>query len=563
MSNKNIRSPRTGKNLKIITAVAVAVCILINLLICLIPASAMRMEVTKDGNLSISEDTKNFLNSMSNETVAYVVDADGTDRRFEYFMQEIDACSDKIKVKFVKSDSDEIQQVIRDNSITTVEILPYSLIISGKNGATFIAYENMMYYMLDSALHEFVGSDRLDIKSYRECLQYVESGISQDPENATTWQNVKDLLLNNSVRVFYGEEIICRMVEYVNVDSFPARYYVTGHGEKELNKTELGYNMAYMSVSYSISYYKQLDTSKIDALPEDAVALIILDPKSDFSAQEAQMFINFVKKGGDVTLVTSDGCRSMPNIMSVVNAFGLSAENGLLTEEKEIKKPETDEEPTDTEKSGEEADGEQGTGTENETPSTYISDSVEVTPNAKHGAMAFLLGNFGQNVTCNVKNANSILYENVDPNVELTPLLTTSDKVMLDGVKVNKALATAVIAEYVTSKGMISWYTGAESYTVDLMKKDSNGKYDTQGKSEEELEAMVSDLLNVYSVSGMMLLSPKSYESEIPSVAPKPFANDLFNVTDKNFIVYIVVALLLTLGVCAIGGAVCYSRRKR
>ncbi|MBE6668381.1 MAG: hypothetical protein E7607_08765 [Ruminococcaceae bacterium] len=571
MENKNIKIPRKGKNLKIITAVAVAVCIVINVIVCLLPISAMRLEVSKDGNYSISEDTRSFLNSLKNETVAYVVDSDGSDRRFEYFMQEIDACSDKLKVKFIKSDSEEMQQVIKENGITTVEILPYSIIVAGKNGATFISYENTMYYLVDSALYSFIGSDRLDVNGYRECLQYVESGIAQDVENAATWQNIKDLLLNNSVRVFYGEEIICRMVEYVNVETFPARYYVMGHGETELNKTELGYNLAGLCQAYSISYYKPLDTTKLTAIPDDASALVILDPKSDFSAEEAQMLIDFVKRGGDITLVTSNGCLSMPNLMSVANAYGLYGEKGLITEEIEIEAPESEgsepaekeEQESDNGESGEpNTDGNPNGNDENKVPQTQISNEVLVSPNTNHEAMALLVQNNTVGIP-SIKNANAITYKNVDPNVELTPLLTTSDKVMLDGVKVEKSLAVAVIAEYVTSGGMLAWYTGAESYTYDILERTSKGEFDIEGMDETQLTELATKLYNVSAVLGTAVLSPFSYETEIPTVAPKPFANDLLNVTDRNFIVYTIVALFLVIGVGAIGGAICYKRKKK
>ena len=544
MENRKNNTPGKGKNLKVITAIAVAVCIVINILVGILPSSLRRIEVSKDNVYSVSEDTKKFLDSLSAETVAYVVDADGSDRRFEYFMEAIGSCSEKLKVEFVKSGSEKIQNVINENGITSVEITPYSLIVTGKNGATFIAYENMMYYIVDSSLQSFVGSDKLDMKSYRECLQYVESGISQDPDNASTWQNIKDILLYNSVRVFYGEEVVCRMAEYVNVEHFPARYYVTGHGEKGLNTTELGYNMAVLCQSYSISYYSALDTTKLDALPEDAVALVILNPTSDFSAAEAQMFINFVKAGGDITLITSDSCTSMPNIMSVVNAFGLSAEKGTITEEVEVKAS-LDEEP----------DEDTATDTDETVAETYISESVQVTPNTNHRAMAMFTLDELKGIYPSIKNANSIAYENIDPTrVIPTPLLTTSDKVMLNGEKTEKSLATAVIADYITTGGMLAWFTGAESYCYDMLESDA-----TETISEEEYAAMYS---NIYSVMSMVVLSPTNYATNIPTVSPKPFANDILNVTDKNFVIYTLVMILLVVGVAGLGAGIYYTRRK-
>ena len=555
MENRKNNTPGKGKNLKVITAIAVAVCIVINILVGILPSSLRRIEVSKDNVYSVSEDTKKFLDSLSAETVAYVVDADGSDRRFEYFMEAIGSCSEKLKVEFVKSGSEKIQNVINENGITSVEITPYSLIVTGKNGATFIAYENMMYYIVDSSLQSFVGSDKLDMKSYRECLQYVESGIAQDPDNATSWQNMKDILLSDSIRVFYGEEIVCKMAEYVNVDYFPARYYIMGHGETELSKTELGYNMAILCQSYSISSYKALDTTKLDSLPEDAVALVILDPKSDFSEAEAQMFIDFVKAGGDITLITSNDCLSMPNVMSVAKEFGLSAENGLITEEIEIKDP-LEEEPDDDTSDANDQEEVQGP-VQTPEKNTEISDSVQVTPNTNHGAMAMFTLDELSGIYPRVENANSIEYRNIDPNnVLLTPLLTTSDKVMLDGEQTGRSLATAVIADYITTGGMLAWFTGAESYCHEVLASDTKETF-----GEDEYTALYG---NIYSAMSMVLLSPTSYDSFVPkTLSPKPFANDVLNVTDKSFVAYTLIMIVLVIGVASLGAGIYYTRKKK
>lgn len=563
MGNRKINTPGKGKNLKTVTAIALAVCVVINVLVGILPASLRRVEVSKDNLYSVSEETKLFLNSLSGETVAYVVDADGSDRRFEYFMEEIGSCSEKLKVKFVKSDSEIIQNVIQENGITSVEITPYSLIVTGKNGATFIAYENTMYYIVDSALQSYIGIDKLDMLSYRDFLQYVESGIAQDPDNATSWQNMKDILLNNSIRVFCGEEVVCRMAEYVNV----ARYYVTGHGEKEFYKTEFGYNMALLCYNNSISYYDVLDTTKIDTLPEDAVALVILDPKSDFSEAEAQMFIDFVKAGGDITLITSNDCLSMPNVMSVAKEFGLSAENGLITEEVEIKES-LEEEPDDDTSAANGQDEVQGPEQipeedieDDESTKTYISETVEVTPNTNHNSMAFLSNISTSENYPAVKNANSIIYENVDPqNVKLTPLLTTSDKVMLDGIKTERALATAVVADYITTGGMLAWFTGAESYAYDIIARTTEGNYDTQNLDADQLEELNMKIINIYAVLGMAYLSTVSYEK---TLSPKPFANDVLNVTDKSFVAYTLIMIVLVIGVASLGAGIYYTRKKK
>ena len=592
MGNRKNNTPGKGKNLKAVTAIALAVCVVINILVGILPASLRRVEVSKDNLYSVSEETKLFLDSLNGETVAYVVDADGSDRRFEYFMEEIGSCSEKLKVKFVKSDSEVIQNVIAKSGIAAEKITPYSVVTIGKNGEQYMvrSYEDMMRYSIDSSIqttlcnllylydsslynlvYQIQYNGQVTIEGYRICAQIIDAYIANDAENASSYQSVKDALLNNSIRVFCGEEFVCRMAEYVNVDNFPARYYVTGHGEKDFYKTEFGYNMALFCYNFSNSYYDVLDTTKLDTLPEDAVALVILDPKSDFSESEAQMFIDFVKAGGDITLITSNDCLSMPNVMSVAKEFGLSAENGLITEEVEIKES-LEEEPDDDTSGANGQDEVQGPEQipeedieDDESTKTYISDTVEVTPNTNHNSMAFLSDISASEIYPSVKNANSIIYENVDPkNVTLSPLLTTSDKVMLDGIKTERALATAVVADYITTGGMLAWFTGAESYAYDVIARTTEGNYDTQNLDADQLEELNMKIINIYAVLGMAYLSPTSYDSFVPkTLPPKPFANDVLNVTDKSFVAYTLIMIVLVIGVASLGAGIYYTRKKK
>ena len=69
-----------------------------------------------------------------------------------------------------------------------------------------------------------------------------------------------------------------------------------------------------------------------DSIPEDAQALIINGPTSDFSSDDASKVIDYINKGGKLFVTLSYTDADMSNFYSVLNEFGITAVEGMVME---------------------------------------------------------------------------------------------------------------------------------------------------------------------------------------------------------------------------------------
>ena len=71
----------------------------------------------------------------------------------------------------------------------------------------------------------------------------------------------------------------------------------------------------------------------IDSVPEDASAVVIHVPTGDLSAEEADMLIAYLDRGGSVVLMTDYIAQGqMENLLRVTSAMGLTAGQGIIVE---------------------------------------------------------------------------------------------------------------------------------------------------------------------------------------------------------------------------------------
>ena len=87
---------RSGGLLTVILLV-VAVMVL-NTGVFLIPNRVARVDLTEEEVFTVSEKTEQFLRELSGEVTVYVLDADGSNQRFEYFLQELDGCGKNLTI---------------------------------------------------------------------------------------------------------------------------------------------------------------------------------------------------------------------------------------------------------------------------------------------------------------------------------------------------------------------------------------------------------------------------------------------------------------------------------
>lgn len=511
---------RTGrkakKSLKRTAAVLVALTVIINAVAYLLPKNITRHDMTSAGSYTLSESTRAYLRSLETDVTLYVLDADGSDKKYEYFLEEVDSCSRKLKIKW--TGSEDVPELLSEIGANAEDITPYFIIAKSERRTSFVDSSSMLYYYTENSTLNSLGYSSMSVTEYYEYISLFAQYASTDSEYASQYAQVVQYLLYDTELYFQGEEYLCRVLEYVTIENIPSRYVITGHGETPFSKTVLGYLMSRYASGYGVEY-QQLDTAAGAEIPSDAVSLLIFHPQYDISEEEARQYRDYLDGGGQITLISGQNNLSMPNLMSVLNAYGLSATEGEVGEWVE-----------------ESVDG---------AVQSVARDAVSVYPNTAHESMSAVEG---ISVSPIISGANAISFDNTaDSTLRLTPVLTTSEKAYVGADKETLAPATVAAAAEREGGAKLLWFTGAESFS-----------YVTIENAEDE-DLIYSNCLCVIST---MEWVPMNYTSRVEVQEGEPYGSNIVSVSDSGFVWFAAVVAVFALSLAVIGLTVCYRRKR-
>lgn len=126
---------------------------------------------------------------------------------------------------------------------------------------------------------------------------------------------------------FAGENAVTNAIHYVTSDNLPKVYTLSGHGEQELSADITA------MIKQDNMEVEALSLLALDAVPEDAAAIIINAPSSDLGDDETALLISWLEGSGSVVLLTDyieEG--SMQNLLKITAAMGLTVQNGIVIE---------------------------------------------------------------------------------------------------------------------------------------------------------------------------------------------------------------------------------------
>ena len=123
-----------------------------------------------------------------------------------------------------------------------------------------------------------------------------------------------------------AEGQITSAIAYVTSDKNPIIYNVTGN-----NESALGQNFSSAIAKENIEL-KTLDLMKVDQIPDDADALMILAPETDINESELQILRDYVEKGGNIYMTYRYTEKSLDNLNSLVADYHLEVKRGVIME---------------------------------------------------------------------------------------------------------------------------------------------------------------------------------------------------------------------------------------
>ncbi len=282
-SNYRKKTFRIGMYTTAITCVVLAIVIFINLIVSGLPSDKVKFDTTSEEIYTISEQTEKIVKGIDTDVTIYLIASETTyDTALYEFLERYRALNSHIKIElknpvlypdFSKEYTDEN---VSENSI---------IVVSGQS-SRYIAYSSI-----------YTTSYSSDYSS----VEYT----------------------------FNGESALTSAINYVTSDDLPMVYLLQGHGEaafESYSSTITGY------ISDENITTGELSLLKTGSIPDDADAIIILDPTSDMSSDELNMLTDYISSGGRVMLISGSITSDMVNFTALANFCGLTPVEGIVAE---------------------------------------------------------------------------------------------------------------------------------------------------------------------------------------------------------------------------------------
>lgn len=288
-NTSNKRRLKMGGYTLIVTFIAIATVVFVNLIAARIPVTYTKYDMSDNDIYSVGDITKEFVPGLKDRINIYLVAETGKeDFRIVQMIEKYVALNSNISYE-------QIDPVLRPTFASDYEeeLSQNSIIVKSDKRYKVISYYSVY----------FPGYSASDVESY-----YAYYG--QWPQSTG----------------FACENMITNALDYVTTDVLPTVYLLSGHGESDLSS-------GYASL---LEYYnmrsEELSLLGVEAVPENCDCLVINMPSKDISKDEADKILSYMKKGGRVFLATLYNSEAQPNLMSVCEYYGLGKYDGLIYE---------------------------------------------------------------------------------------------------------------------------------------------------------------------------------------------------------------------------------------
>lgn len=266
-------------------ALAIAIVVVINLVLDEMPSSWTSIDVTFEKLYSLTDQTKEYMESMEDDVTIYVIVAeDNKDNTLDQTLQRMEELSDHITVEYVDPNvNPRFHMQYTDSSISV-----NSLIVVSDKRNTVIDYDDI-----------------------------YESSYSYDSSTGS---------YSNTVTGYDGEGQLMTAIDFVLSDDMPVMYMTTGHGESDLSSS---YTTAIGKENVD---YESINLMDYDAVPDDASCLLINAATSDFSSDDKDKVIAYLEAGGNVIFVAGYTTEELTNLDEVLDYMGMSLADGMVVE---------------------------------------------------------------------------------------------------------------------------------------------------------------------------------------------------------------------------------------
>ena len=280
-SERNRIAFKGGSYSLAITAIVLAILVVVNILVTALPASVTRYDISASKLYSITSNTKTVVNALEEDvTIYWIVQSGEEDGVIETLLDKYDSLSDHISV--VKRNPDVYPTFAEQ--YTSEAVQNNSLVVECGDRSRYIGYDDI--YVQEADLYSYTYNTSFD-----------------------------------------GEGAITSAIDYVTTEDLPQLYVVEGHGEQELPATFRD------QIEKENIEINTLSLLTVDEIPEEADCVMIYEPSTDISQEEAELLSNYTKNGGRLLVMagpTEDGV--LENLYSLLEEYGVETYEGIVVE---------------------------------------------------------------------------------------------------------------------------------------------------------------------------------------------------------------------------------------
>ena len=261
-------------------AVVLAILVAVNVFATALPTSLTHQDISAAQLYSVTSNTKVVVNKLAEDvTIYWIVQSGEEDDIIQNLLEKYDSLSDHITVE--KRNPDVYPTFAQQ--YTDQEVANNSLVVECGGKSRYIPLTDI-----------YLG----EINPY------------------TGGYNATD---------FDGEGAITSAIDYVTSDEYPQVYLLEGHGEGELPSEFAS------QIEKENMQVQSLSLLQVDAIPEDAVCILIYAPQSDLAAEEKKLLADYVAGGGRL-LVCAGAVEggTLENLYSLLADHGVAAHDGLV-----------------------------------------------------------------------------------------------------------------------------------------------------------------------------------------------------------------------------------------
>ncbi|MCI6554022.1 MAG: Gldg family protein [Lachnospiraceae bacterium] len=277
----SVKKFKMGAYSSVMIAAMVAAAVLVNLFVGEIPARYTTFDATSNRLYSLSEETKALAEGLEEKISIYVLANEGSqDTTLQKTLEQYAALSDQIEVSYV----DPVVNPKFHTQYTDASITRNSLIVESGKRSRVIDYSSV----------------------YETSFDY------------STYSQI--------VTGYDGEGQITSAISYVISDDMPKMYLLEGHGEIVFESD------FYAAIEKANIDYETINLLQHEAIPEDAECIVINAPASDFSEDDTNKVLDYLKAGGNALIITAWTRENMSNFHKILEYYGVSMAEGLVLE---------------------------------------------------------------------------------------------------------------------------------------------------------------------------------------------------------------------------------------